>query len=180
MSSTVGERVDNDFYPTPDNVVFTLLENLKIKDTDLFLEPCKGTGIIYDNISLPSNQKYWAELSKGVDYLTTDFNNKFDLIITNPPFSLTEEFINKSFSELSDTGTLIYLQRVNFLGSKKRKGLWEGIGFPNKLPIIIPRPKFIKGGSDSCEYGWYIWDKGNRVTIPEGISRLETLEFNND
>ena len=94
---------------------------------------------------------------------------------------MTEEFLNKSFSELKEDGTLIYLQRINYLGSTKRESFWNNIGSPNKLPVIIPRPKFIKGGSDSCEYGWFIWDKGNRVkNIPDGISRLNTKDFSND
>ncbi|WP_455688281.1 EscU/YscU/HrcU family type III secretion system export apparatus switch protein, partial [Escherichia coli] len=81
---------------------------------------------------------------------------KADVIITNPPFSLTEEFMRKSLSELAPDGTLIYLQRVNFLGSKRRVPFWAEIGFPNKTPILVPRPRFVGGGSDSCEYCWFI------------------------
>lgn len=42
----------------------------------------------------------------------------------------------------------------------------------NKTPIIIPRPRFVNAGSDSCEYCWFIWDRGNRFNIPEGLSHL--------
>ena len=172
MSSTNGKKIARDNYPTPVNAVEALLKKLTLRPNDKFLEPCRGTRNIYDRISLPENQKYWAEIEEGVDYLTTSFE-KQDVIITNPPFSLTIEFIQKSLSELAPDGTLVYLQRVNFLGSKCRLDFWAEIGFPNKTPVIVPRPRFVNGGSDSCEYMWMIWDKGNRFSdMPDGISHL--------
>ncbi|WP_065187819.1 DNA methyltransferase [Shewanella woodyi] len=172
MSSTIGNKVARDNYPTPVNTVEALLNNLTLRPNDKFLEPCRGTRNIFDRISLPSSQKYWAEIEEGVDYLSTNFGQQ-DVIITNPPFSLTIEFIKKSLSELAPDGTLAYLQRVNFLGSKCRVDFWEEIGFPNKTPVIIPRPRFVNGGSDSCEYMWMIWDRGNRFSnIPNGISHI--------
>ncbi|WP_434939763.1 DNA methyltransferase [Shewanella sp. HL-SH8] len=172
MSSTIGNKVARDDYPTPINAVEALLGQLSLRPSDKFLEPCRGTKNIFDRITLPDKQKFWAEIQEGVDYLSTDFSQQ-DVIITNPPFSLTIEFLKKSLSELAIDGTLAYLQRVNFLGSKCRVDFWAEIGFPNKTPIIIPRPRFINGGSDSCEYMWMIWDKGDRFSnIPNGISHL--------
>lgn len=172
MSSTIGNINPKDNYPTPINAVEALLSKLTLRDNDNFLEPCRGTKNIFDRINLPKKQKFWAEINEGVDYLSTDFIQQ-DVIITNPPFSLTIEFIKKSLSELTHDGTLAYLQRVNFLGSKCRVDFWAEIGFPNKTPIIVPRPRFVNGGSDSCEYMWMIWDKGNRFAdIPNGISHL--------
>lgn len=171
MSSTNGTVIPRELYPTPLVTVDSLLSKLKLKPTDTFLEPCRGTDAIYSKVNLPDEQKYWAELSMGVDYLETPFSN-IDVIITNPPFTLTEEFLRKSLSELAPNGTLAYLQRVNYLGSKKRVPMWTEIGFPNKTPVIVPRPRFVNGGSDSCEYCWFIWDYGNRFDLPMGLSHL--------
>lgn len=174
MSSTKGTGLERDNYPTPVAVVEELLSHLTLRPTDLFLEPCRGSGNIYDRIDLPREQKYHAELEEGKDYLM-EFFPPIDVIITNPPFSLTEEFLRKAFLELTRDGTLCFLQRVNFLGSKIRVEFWAEIGFPQKTPVIIPRPRFIRGGSDSCEYMWMIWDRGNRFpTIPNGISHIIT------
>ncbi|MGL5285665.1 MAG: DNA methyltransferase [Aeromonas sp.] len=172
MSSTNGSVIAHENYPTPTASIQALLEVVKFRPGDLFLEPCKGDGAIYDLVPLPDDQKDWAEIRLDRDYLGHDFGRQFDVIITNPPFSLTEEFIRKSLNELAPDGTLIYLQRVNFLGSKKRVQFWREVGFPGKTPILIPRPRFAKGGSDSCEYCWYIWDKGGRVQLPDGMSHL--------
>ncbi|MBO2682988.1 DNA methyltransferase [Shewanella algae] len=172
MSSTHGKVRDNELYPTPDNVVSALLSKLQLRPTDQFLEPCKGLGAIFNQINLPESQKHFAEITEGLDYLQTPFA-KMDVIITNPPFSLTVEFMRKSLSELAPDGTMAYLQRVNFLGSKTRVPFWAEVGFPDKTPIIIPRPRFVGGGSDSCEYCWFIYDRGNRFTaIPSGLSHL--------
>lgn len=171
MSSTKGNVLPRELYPTPQNVVTALLSHLKFRDSDHFLEPCRGTDAIWQHIALPESQKHWAEIEMGRDYLSTTFG-KMDVIITNPPFSLTEEFIEKSISELSPDGTMAYLQRVNFLGSIKRLDFWKRVGFPNKSPIIVPRPRFVGGGSDSCEYAWFIWDRGERFDMESGLSHL--------
>lgn len=171
MSSTNGKTITNELYPTPPEVVDALMAVLTLRKTDKFLEPCYGTGAIYEKVNLPENQKSFAEIEQGIDYLTTPFK-KQDVIITNPPFSLTEEFIAKSLSELAEDGTMAYLQRVNFLGSIKRIPFWAQYGFPTKTPVIVPRPKFVKSKSDSCEYMWFIWDKGNRFNLPTGLSHL--------
>tara|TARA_R110002096_G_scaffold420470_1_gene625523 strand:+ start:273 stop:806 length:534 start_codon:yes stop_codon:yes gene_type:complete len=173
MSSTSGNKIEKDNYPTPIGVVESLLSHLTLRANDKFLEPCRGLGRnIYDRINLPSDQKSHAELDEGIDYLKTRFA-KHDVIITNPPFSLTVEFIRKSLSELAFDGTMVYLQRVNFLGSKVRVPFWAEVGFPDKTPVIVPRPRFVNGGSDSCEYMWMIWDRGDRFkSIPTGISHL--------
>ncbi len=171
MSSTNGKVIPRELYPTPDECVISLLEKLTFRPSDKFLEPCYGTGAIYEKVDLPQNQKSFAEIEKGIDYLTTDFGTQ-DVIITNPPFSLTEEFIRKSLSELAPNGTMAYLQRVNYLGSIARLSFWKEVGFPQKTPVIVPRPRFVGGGSDSCEYMWFIWDNGNRFDLSQGLSHI--------
>jgi hypothetical protein len=63
---------------------------------------------------------------------------------------------------ISEAHTVVYLLRLNFLGSAKRKPFWDAHP-PTHLLTITPRPSFVNGGSDSCEYGWFCWDRGGRV-----------------
>ena len=179
MSSTRGEVLENEVYPTPLGCVLSLMSVIQFRPTDIFLEPCTGDDVIRDQVPLPEYRKLWAEIRRGRDYLAASFP-QVDVIITNPPFSLSEQFIRKSFSELTPDGTLIYLQRVNWLGSIKRVPFWGEIGFPNKSPIIIPRPRFDKRkgkSGDSCEYAWFIWDRGGRVHLPDGLSHLFSVDM---
>ncbi|QIZ02611.1 acetyl-coenzyme A synthetase [Aeromonas phage AhyVDH1] len=186
MSSTNGNTVENENYPTPESAVRALMAKLDLKADDTFLEPCCGdlhdaegnpTPCIYNLVDLSESRKYWAEIRMGREFLGMDFEGrKFDVIITNPPFSLSCEFLTKCMGLLNDGGTLIFLQRVNWLGSKKRVKFWKDVTFPEKTPILVPRPKFNKAkkGTDSCEYCWYIWDKGGRTAraIPVGLSHI--------
>ena len=169
MSSRNGSSIiKSDAYPTPPHVVAALLKMVTFNPTDTFLEPCRGVERnIYNQIPLPDDKKYWAELAEGIDYLTTPFQ-PVDVIITNPPFSCSEEFIEKCLSELKPGGTFIFLQRVNFLGSIKRVDFWRKVGMPQKQSVIVPRPRFALGGTDSCEYAWFVFDLGNRTSRMEG------------
>ena len=60
------------------------------------MEPCKGTGSFFNN--LPANT-FYCEITEGIDFLTCE--QKVDWIITNPPFSIFDLFLLKSF-ELAD------------------------------------------------------------------------------
>ena len=75
---------------TPKSAVAALLNCISFRAGDHFMEPCRRRNI-FDPVPLLQNRKR-AEIRHGRDYLAWDFGRKFDVIITNPPFSLTEEF----------------------------------------------------------------------------------------
>lgn len=170
MSRTTGRVIPHELYPTPTYCVSLLAKHLRVEAGDWLLEPCVADGNIYSHPAFDGCKKRWAELRRGRDYLKYDFEQKFDLIITNPPFSLTREFLEKSRSELNPGGVIAYLQRLNYLGSDKRVPFWKSFGTPDKLGVLTPRPRFTNDGSDSCEYGWFIWDDGARLGNPRCVS----------
>jgi len=96
------------------------------------------------------------------DFLNLDPHPVYDLIITNPPFSLAMEFIEKSFQwRKSDKSIVAMLLRLNFLGSKKRAS-WLRQHTPS-VYVSPKRPSFAlnkdgKRGTDSIEYAWFVWD----------------------
>jgi len=159
-------RNENDFYPTPVYSVKPLLDLIDWSRVNSFLEPCQGNGAIYDLVDTPIKQ--WAEINKGIDYLTTSFSKR-DLIITNPPFTLAKEFLAKS---LTESDCVCYLLRLNYLGSSKRKPFWDKIGTPDKLLVLSKRPSFTGKGTDATEYAWFCWDKSNLINLPNGIHIL--------
>ena len=94
------------------------------------LEPSIGAGNLisylpesaYENITgIEIDPKVTKELTeKGINiihtnFLTHEFENKFDLILMNPPFTYTSEFIAKCTELLTDGGYLICLCQDNTL-----------------------------------------------------------------
>ena len=128
--------ISQEFYPTPKTATQSILKELDMSRINTFTEPCRGDGHIYDLVTGP--YKHYCELSEGTDYLLTQMP-QVDLILTNPPFSLAQQFITKALTEAK---TVIMLQRVNFLGSQERKSFWN-TNPPTHLFVLANRPKFV-------------------------------------
>lgn len=153
-----AQRIPKDSYQTPDYCVEALLPFIRWPEVHSFLEPCRGSGSIYGQVS--AARKAWCELSEGRDYLTAQYPERFDLIITNPPFSLAMEFLTKS---LDEANTVIYLLRVNMLGAKCRKDFWNRHP-PSHLFPLAKRPSFTgRSRTDATEYAWFAWDRGGLI-----------------
>jgi hypothetical protein len=162
-------RRPQDLYPTPAAPIDSLLGVLNYSGTWWrFHEPCKGTGAIYDRVI--GGRKTYDEISEGKDYLANVYpRHNFDMIITNPPFSLALEFLQKSLHEAI---TVCYLLRLNFLGSQKRRPFWQA-NRPSHVLVLANRPCFTSDGkTDSIEYAWFCWDRGGIVTLEPGVHVL--------
>lgn len=155
-----GVRLNKtDFYPTP----AWCFENLEV-DWSKFKtahEPCAGDGRIFNFLKQNNINTTYSEINEGKDFF--DWNDNVDLIFTNPPFTLAQEFVEHS---LAKANTVIMLMRINFLGSKARHEWWKK-NPPSSLFVLSTRPSFTGKGTDATEYAWYVWDKTD--TIPKGI-----------
>ena len=85
----------------------------------------------------------------------------FDIAITNPPFNIAMEVIQKALKDVRAGGLVIMLLRLNFFGSRERQGF-----FQKNMPVLTyvhtKRPKFLNtGGTDSIEYMHCVWQVGN-------------------
>lgn len=150
---------DTDFYPTP----AWCYENLDIDWTQFRSahEPCRGDGRIQGFLQSQNIPTTHSEITQGLDFF--EWSDTTDLILTNPPFSLAQQFIDYSLPRAS---TVIMLLRINFLGSVSRHDWWNS-NKPDALHILSKRPSFTGTGVDSIDYAWYMWDKTGRV--PTGI-----------
>jgi predicted RNA methylase len=174
-----AKRKESDFYPTPVSVVQTFLSNYKIKDGTI-LEPCAGNGNFikairefgYNN-NIIANELREIEVNNLIEaganevYTYNFLENKISeyptTIITNPPFSIAEEFIRKCKTQFPNS-EIIMLLRVAFLESQKRYDFWQQ--YPvNKLYVLKDRPSFTGKGTDASAYGFFVWDGTDKQEI---------------
>jgi len=180
MSSTLRSNARNehvsDYYITPiSEVEKFLIEFDKIYGYHLrygrILDPCAGGDINHDMSYPAALSKYNNQIdtidiredSRAAirsDYLKTDCVNKYDLIITNPPFNIALDIIKKAINDVKPNGIVVMLLRLNFFGSKERKPFWDEY-MPEYCFVHHKRMSFLdKGGTDSIEYCHMVWRKG--------------------
>lgn len=75
-------------------------------------------------------------------------------VVTNPPYSLAQEFVTTWAPCVAWSAWLL---RLNFIGSQKRAAWFRGDGRPSHVLVLPKRPSFTGGGTDSCEYAWFVW-----------------------
>jgi len=152
-------RNQYDFYPTPHWCYEKLPVNFSYYKTAL--EPCAGDGRIVTFLKKQGiDNVNECEIQDGVDFF--NYGKKVDLIFTNPPYSIAQEFIKHSL-ELADT--VIMLLRINFLGAQKRYEFFSN-NEPDALYVLSKRPSFTGKGTDSTEYAWFVWQKGEKYINP--------------
>jgi hypothetical protein len=108
------------------------------------LEPCKGEGAFMSY--LPHNTQ-WCEIAEGRNFF--DFNKKVDWIVTNPPYSDFNRFLQHSFDLADNVVFLVPVAKImKSMGTLKQVFDYGGIvschfigggkaGFPFGFPVGV-------------------------------------------
>ena len=179
-----NNRVENDFYATNPKAVEMLLVNYGFNGTTI-LEPCVGQGHIANAINnFYKNKKEITGLDivdRGYpntivqDFLKWETDKKFEGIITNPPYSLAKEFVEKGMELLTDesentvNGQMAMFLKIQFLEGCKRKDMYEKYP-PKYIYVFRKRMATFNNGKETDDNGkkwattmchaWFIWEKG--------------------
>jgi hypothetical protein len=172
-------RKKSDQYPTPESALEAILPVFcSLYLGGPVLEPSCGAGnvVAYLRKMVPESGPWlgieidptyaqaWDELAGDRrivgDFLTMDFGSKrWSFIVGNPPYRDAEAFVRKCWEVLEEnTGRLMFLLRLNFLGSQKRRPFFLELP-PSDVFVLSKRPSFVNGGTDATEYAWFVWDK---------------------
>lgn len=94
------------------------------------------------------------------DYLTAVIDKDvYDVVITNPPFYIAREVIEKGLEDVKSGGYVVMLLRLNFFGSNERFKFFQK-QLPTWYYVHHRRFSFMdKGGTDSIEYCHMVWKK---------------------
>lgn len=156
--NTAYKRSQSDFYPTPPDVTYALLEFLKIDPGKAVIwEPACGEGHMVKQMEKMGYKVIGTDIVHGTDFLTDNPPKNFNWIITNPPFSISEQFIRKCMEYNRPFALLLKSQ---YWHAKKRLAI-----FREKPPTyILPltwRPDFCFGkrgsGSPLMDVIWCVW-----------------------
>lgn len=166
MSETrESKRNVYDAYYTPSWCYERLGDHIDFGLFKTALEPACGDGRITDFLRKYGVSVTEYDIQRGVDYLAQPApKTKYELIMTNPPFSLADSFFKKALAEAE---VVIMLQRNNYLSSQGRYDFWVN-NPPTGLVVCSRRPSFTGGGkTDAQDYMWYIFDSAG--VLPSGI-----------
>lgn len=171
MSSTnrAAVRRPADYYPTPPWCTALLLEELDLPG-GRWLEPCSGNGDIVRTVSSLRDDVTWhtgdirpegrsvADHPKVARHAEGDFLSMtppevpYDVLLTNPPYSLAMEFVQHG---LLMADHVVMLLRLNFLASGRRAAFMRA--HTPSVYVLPNRPSFTGKGTDSIEYAWLHW-----------------------
>jgi hypothetical protein len=169
-TSTTRERVQDDFYATPEESTLALLavENIVYPA----LEPACGAGhiarLLKDGQVTATDLVYRGYGTGGLDFLVGDFfKDSVATIITNPPFNLFQEFAEKALSVA--TNKVILFGKLQALEGKKRatwmqssplRTVYVFKGRQNPLRDGNPLNENGKPWSNTMAFAWFVWEIG--------------------
>jgi hypothetical protein len=151
------ERKERDLYETPEWVTEALLPHLR--PILSVWEPACGSGKMTRVLARVAGVVA-TDIATGDDFLEAE--KRADCIITNPPYELATQFIERALSLTADSGLVAMLLRTDFAHAKTRQHLFQHPAFAKKIELT-KRIRWIEGskGAPSFNHAWFVWDWQN-------------------
>jgi len=176
-SSRKHKRSAVDLYSTPPDVTKALISFLDLPSCAKVWECACGEGMMARTISSYGYTVFSTDLHDhgyGVgetDFLIQDQSYGCEWIVTNPPFSLSMQFIEKALwmMEFRDIDGFAFLLKSQYWHAKKRLSLFYQRPPAYVLPLTW-RPDFMfgeRGGAPTMDVLWTVWMRCNRHAITE-------------
>ncbi|MCG7567093.1 SAM-dependent methyltransferase [Pseudoalteromonas sp. CnMc7-15] len=184
MSSTSrgAQRHDDDYYVTPHWLIEELLDAVEhdflgqaLKSENVLDPSCGGCNKYepsYPTVlkkRFPNIQLMTGDIrtdSKAqicpVDFLSVEGAEQYGVVITNPPFNLSIEFVENALTHVFIGGYVVVLQRLNWLGTIKRREFWRSAPLQT-VYVHHKRASFYPdkpNKKDSIEYAHFVFKKG--------------------
>lgn len=169
------KREKDDYYPTCVEATRSLLAIEPIGQH--VWEPACGEGDISKELERTGRTVISSDLvNRGYGTPRVDFLFENQLlaptIITNPPFKLSEEFVQHAL----DLGAekVCMLLRLAWLEGEGRKRRIYDVVPPARVHISSRRLTMLRGGDEDVRggggmiaFGWFVWERGFRGPWPE-------------
>jgi len=169
---TDKEREGNDYYATEPKAVTLLMPLEDFSDMPVWECAC-GEGHLAKPMQDAGLEIYATDIIDrgfgGVcDFLSPEIKQWHGHILTNPPFSLAQKFIEKGLDIVGDGHKVAMFLKLQFLESIGRKTLFERT--PPRT-VYVSRSRIacakngdfnglLKSGGSAVAYAWFIFQKG--------------------
>jgi len=160
-----GKRKASDFYETPYSITQHLLVREQFDTSGVVCEPAQGAGAIVKVLSTRWSKSSIVAYDIEKNFLTE--TKTYDYIITNPPFSLAQEFIQKA--KLVATKKFAMLLPLSYLHGKKRHDeIYMDKTYGLKTVYVFTRYPMLgeqlredgKYNTGMMVYAWYVFENG--------------------
>lgn len=168
-TSKTHVRRQHDFYPTPHEVTRALLDFLHIPTNHKIWECACGQDHMASVMREYGYDVIGTDISRGEDFFEIDCPPDVDWIITNPPFSASEQFIGRCVHHGIPFALLLKSQ---YWHASRRLNIFEEHPPAFVLPLTW-RPDFTGQGASLMDVMWCVWDGNCRkcLTIYKPLAR---------
>lgn len=164
------ERAANDYYATDPRAVEMLLQMETF--APVIWEPACGEGHIskvlqahgYEVISTDLIYRGFGD-PEPLNFLEETLDRFEGDIITNPPYSVGLQFVERALESVRPGGKVAMFLKVQFLEGKRRGEFFKKSP-PRSVYISRSRLACYKNGDlttnpeSAIAYAWYVWEKG--------------------
>ena len=175
-----GQRKKSDFYETPYSLTHRLFENEYFDRRLTVCEPACGAGAMTRVF-----KEYWREDRITAYDIEKDFlteTKQYDYVITNPPFSLAYEFVQKA-KEVAKKKFALLLPLSYLHGKKRYDDIYSDREYGLKKVHVFTRYPMLgdklredgKYKTGMMVYAWYIFERGHKE-LPE----IDWIDNNTD
>lgn len=163
---------------TPPYAVEPLIHPLKAAGFNAIWEPAMGEGLLSDELSHQGFKVLGTDIIWGTDYFTAEPWTDYDCIVTNPPYSIKYDWIERSY-ELNRAWAL--LLPVETIGAYAAQKLFQAHDTGIQIIYVSPRIDFKmpnagwSGKGAQFPTAWYTWG----FNLPQDISyyRLTKVKY---
>ena len=154
MSLLPRRRDDIDDFQSPPEVLDCLIPYLP-KD-DIIWEPACGQKLLVKKLAQAGYWTIGTDILHGQDFFTYEPGFPFELIVTNPPYSLKNEFLERCY----DLGKpFALLMPINALDTCKRQRLYKQYGL--EMLVLSSQVTFHNTAGKAARFvcAWFCYNR---------------------
>ncbi len=178
----IWDRDPHDWYVEPPECSLAFLDHNQYAANELIWDPACGLGRIVQSAKLLGLNAIGSDLVSRsedcefvADFLSSDNRYSAKHIVSNPPFGIAEQFVQRALEIVPEGGTVAMLLPLVWASGFSTKREWLPRSPLASMQVMSPRPSMPPGrvilagekpGNGTKDFAWFQWKKG-RVATPE-------------